>query len=236
MLRALVALLPALCLAQTFDVASVKANTTGNKGSRWNVSPGGITVENMTIDQIIRAAYGLQEYQYTGPAWLENERYDINAKPPAGKFDGDQMGAMFQHLLADRFKLAVHHESKQVSGYALIVARGGLKIHPVEGEGWNFQSGKTRVVATHANPAQFAKFLAGALGRPVIDETGVKDSFTFTLEYSDPKSQEPQQTSAGDVLPSIFTILTDQLGLKLEPRKVPVDVLVVDHTERPSEN
>jgi uncharacterized protein (TIGR03435 family) len=235
MFRALLVVLPALCLAQppAFEAATMKPNPTGNKGSSWNLRPGSLTVDNMTLDQIIRAAYSLQDYQYSGPAWLENERYNINATAGV-KGDGKLLIAMFQTLLAERLKLEVHHESKSVSGYALTVTKGGLKIQPADGEGWNFQSGKTRVVVTHASLAEFAKFLSNALARPVIDDTGTTGNFTFTLNYADPRSPEPEQSDVNGALPSIFTVITEQLGLKLEPRKVPVDVLVVDHAERPS--
>jgi uncharacterized protein (TIGR03435 family) len=232
MLRAILALLPALALAQpAFEAASIKPNTTADKGSNWRVGPGGLSVNNMPIDQIIRAAYGLQDYQYSGPAWLENERFNIEAKP-AGKVDGEQMRAMFQNLLADRFHLTVHRETRSIAGYALVVAKNGLKIHPAEGEGWNMKTSKTHAAVTHASMPQIATFLATVLVRPVADETGVKDSFTFTLDYADPRSPDPEK----DTLPTIFTALGEQLGLRLETRKIPVEVLLVDRVERPSEN
>jgi uncharacterized protein (TIGR03435 family) len=234
------AILPAaLCLAQTatqptFEVASIKRGTPGN-GSSWRVQPGRLTMENESIKQIVQAAYSLQDYQYSGPAWLEGERYNIDAKADH-RGDGKQLLLMLQNLLSERFKLVVHHESKSMPGYALVLAKSGLKIRAVEGEGSNTNESRNKLTATHIDMARFTKFLANLLSLPVVDETGVKDSFSFVLQYVNPRSERTEKADGDEVLPTIFTALTEQLGLKLETRKVPVDVLVVDRAERPSEN
>jgi uncharacterized protein (TIGR03435 family) len=179
--------------------------------------------------QMIQQAYGLQDYQYSGPAWLENDRYYLEGKAETN--DPNQLTLMLQNLLTERFKLVVHRESKPVSGYALVVAKSGLKIKPAEGEGRNFNSNKTRMRVTHSNLFEFAKYLSNEIKQPVADETGVKDAFTFELQYAQllPGGDETADTT----LPTIFTALTEQVGLKLEPRKVPVEVLIVDRAERP---
>jgi uncharacterized protein (TIGR03435 family) len=221
-----------------FEVASIKPNTTGESGSNWNVSPGGVRVVNMSLRHIIQAAYSVQDYQYSGPGWLENERYNIDAKPETKAESGNQILLMLQTLLAERFKLVVHRESKPVSGYALIVAKSGLKINPVEGEGWNLNSQKrdTKLTATHIGMPQLATFLARLLSQPVVDQTNVTGRFDFVLEFADPR---PNRAETGDgiaPLPSIFTVLSEQLGVKLEGRKVPVEMLIVDRAERLTEN
>lgn len=214
--------------SQTFEAATIKPSSSTSNGSSWRVQPGRITMENETIRQIIQQAYRLQDYQYSGPAWLEDGRYNVEAK--AETKDPNQLMLMLQNLLAERFKLVVHRQSKPVSGYALVVAKGGLKIKPVDGEGSNLNSNKTRLTATHIDTTQLTMHLATVLAQPVVDETGVKDSFTFVLQYADPRYP------ADDSLPTIFTALAEQLGLKLEARKVPIEVLFVDHAERPIDN
>ena len=234
-------LLPAtLCRAQpaaqpSFEVAAIKPSATATNGSSWRVQPGRLTMVNESIKQIIQAAYSVQDHEYSGPAWLENERYNIDAKAES-KGDGKQLLLMLQTLLAERFKLVVHHESKLMPGYALVVAKGGLKIQAAEGKGSNFNENKNKLTATRMDMTRVTKFLANLLSQPVVDETGVKDSFTFVLQYVNPRSQRPEKGDGDEFLPTIFTALTEQLGLKLETRKVPVDILVVDRVERPSEN
>jgi uncharacterized protein (TIGR03435 family) len=220
-----------------FEAAAIRPNTTGASGSNWRIHPGGVTVENMSLRHIIQAAFTLQDYQYSGPAWLENERYNIDAKDET-KADGKQLVRMLQTLLAERCKLVVHRETRPVSGYALVVAKGGLKIHPAEGEGWslNSQNRDTRLKATHVNMPRFAAYIARALSQPVVDETKVTGGFDFALEFADPRPGRAESGDGAPPLPSIFTALSEQLGLKLESRKVPVEILVVDRAERPSEN
>jgi uncharacterized protein (TIGR03435 family) len=229
------AVLPLAGLAQSaFEVASVKPSTATDGGSSYRVQPGRLTMTNESIRQIVQAAYGVPDFRYAGPGWLEGERYNIDAKTDSR--DAKQMTLMMQTLLAERFKLAVHHESKLLPGYALVVAKGGLKIRAVEGEGGNFNESRNKVIATHLDMPYFAKFLMNLLAQPVVDETGISGGFTFELQYANPRSDRVEKADGDQLLPSIFTVLTEQLGLKLEYRKVPVDVLVVDHAERPTEN
>jgi uncharacterized protein (TIGR03435 family) len=230
----------AFCLAQpaakpTFEVASVKPSTATDNHSSSHSNNGRITMDNLTIKQIILAAYRIQNHQYVGPAWLENERYNIDAKAES-KVEYPDLMAMLQNLLAERFQLVVHHESKSVPGYALVVTKGGLKVRPAEGEGSSMNSNNTKLTATHVNTDRIGKFVSNVLGQPVEDETGVKDSFSFVLEYADPRPGREEKSDSGVTLPTIFTALNEQLGLKLEPRRVSIDIVVVDHIERPTEN
>lgn len=221
-----------------FEVAAVKPNATTNRGSNWSVRPGGLTVDNMSLRHIVQAAYTLQDYQYSGPAWLEAERYNIEAKPETRVADGKQLLLMLQTLLAERFKLVVHRETKPVSGYALVVAPGGLKVRPAEGEGSNLNSSArdTRLTATRVSMPQLATFLAKALAQPVVDETSVAGRFDFLLEFADPRPGHTEPADSPAPLPSVFTALSEQLGLKLVARKLPVQMLVVDRAERPAAN
>jgi uncharacterized protein (TIGR03435 family) len=244
MLRALLsfAVLPAaLCLAQpaapflpTFEVAAIKPSSAAGNHSSSHSNNGRINMENLTLKQIILNAYGIQNHQYSGPAWLENERYNVDAKADT-KVEYKELMAMLQALLAERCKLVVHHESKSVSGYALVVSKGGLKVKPVEGEGSGMNTDNTKLTATHVDMPRLARYLAGVVNLPVVDETGVKDSFSFEMEFADPRPGREDRADAAS-LPTIFTALTEKLGLKLETRKVPIDVVVVDHVEKPTEN
>ena len=220
-----------------FEAASVKMNNTGDPASHWNIRPGGISVYNMSIKNIVKAAYGIQDVQFSGAAWLDDERYNIEAKGDS-KANPKQLIAMLQNLLAERFKVAIHREQRMVSGYVLVVAKSGLKIKPVDtSEGSNERSSGNKFTATHLDMARFAKFLERTVGQPVIDDTHLTGGFDFVLEYALERQQRAADPDSGaPPLPSIFTVIAEQLGLKLEPRKLPVEVIVVDHAERPSDN
>ena len=229
----------ALALAQTapprFEVASVKPAPADAKGSSWNVRPGGLIVNNMTLKEIIQVAYGLQEYQCSTPGWLQEARYNIVAKPEAGATDGNQLTAMLRTLLAERFKLAIHRETKLVPGYALVVAKGGLKAKFSDSEGSSMKEGSTRFTGTGVNMSQLITWAARLLRQPVVDETGLTGKYNVTLDYANPQlAVEPGDPPS--TLPSVFTALTEQAGLRLEGRKLPVEIIVVDHAERSSDN
>jgi bla regulator protein BlaR1 len=234
-------------VAPAFEVASVKPNKSGTRGGRLNTDPALLTITNIPLVTCIRAAYHVQDYQLTAvPAWAATERYDIVAKTdhPVGD---DQLMLMLRTLLAERFKLTLHRVPKELAGYALIIGKNGPKLHEVAlaGKGWT-RNGVGRLTGQEVSMAQLADNLSGRLGQPVVDLTGVKGVFDITVEWTPDSSQvrNPAEIkesavpeSASDPSgPSIFAALQQQLGLKLEPRKVPGEILVIDHVERPSEN
>jgi uncharacterized protein (TIGR03435 family) len=237
---ALFLLLPDLGLTQSstppaFEAAVVRPNKSGDPASRWNMHPGGLEMYNMSIKNIVKAAYGIQDAQFSGTAWLDGDRYSIEAKAD-GTANGKQMLLMLQNLLAERFQLAVHREQRMVAGYALVVSKSGLKIRPSDVANTNEHRVGNQFTATHVEMPRLARFLERVVGQPVIDATHVTGGFDFVLEYADERRQQGDADSAGPSLPSIFTALNETLGLKLDPRKVPVEMLVVDHAERPSDN
>jgi uncharacterized protein (TIGR03435 family) len=207
----------------------------GDTGSHWRSNDGRLSMNNMSVRNIIQAAYGIQDRQFTGPAWLENDRYSIEAKAETNVPE-KQLMVMLQALLAERFKLVLHHEQKMVAGYALVVAKSGLKIHPSEGQGSKSQGSADKLTATHLDMPRIARFVERVVGQPVIDDTHVTGGFDFVLEYASERRQPAEADAGSRTLPSIFTALPEQLGLKLEARKVPIEMLVVDHAERPSDN
>jgi bla regulator protein BlaR1 len=235
---------PARALA-VFEVASIKLNKSGARGGRFSTETSGIVATNMPLRTFIKAAYGVQDYQLSGgPGWLDSERYDIAAKSEGAVLD-DKLLLMLRALLEDRFKLTLHREKKELPGYALVIGKSGLKVHEVEHEGKSWtRFGRGSLNGHEVSMSALADALSGRLGRPVVDSTGIKGFFDVNLEWTPDQSQprgpkesvEPVPADDGAGGPTIFTALQEQLGLKLEPRKGPVEILVIDRIEKPSEN
>lgn len=175
-------------------------------------------------------AYRVKDFQVSGgPKWIDADRFDINARSAGGEGD-EKLFEMLQTLLADRFQLAFHREQKTAPAYALVVAKSGLKIKPVEGAtGSTSKSGKGMLMAQGVSMAKLADRLSRYVGAPVADMTEAPGVYDFKLEWS-------VEGDANDVQSALFAALQSELGLKLESRKVPVEVIVVDRAEKPSEN
>ncbi len=331
-IRICLAVLPAVAvLAQTtpdkltFEVASVKAADLpgggpmmmGMRGGPGTSDPGQATFSNVTQRLLLAKAYGVQDYQISGPGWLDTERYQIVVKVPKGTTK-EQFQVMLQNLLAERFKLTLHHETKELPLYALVVAKSGPKLKesapppatdgaapkdaaaeagapPPPGPGTGpprgsppggglpfrpemgkdgfpklppgagrggvmmmMMPGRARMIGNGQPISKLADALSRQLGRPVADKTGLTGTYDFTLDF-DPEgsmggrgmmmrlpdgpppgggggggpSANPSETEAA----GLFTALQEQLGLKLEQKKGPLDMLVVDHSEKaPVEN
>jgi uncharacterized protein (TIGR03435 family) len=243
----LVAALAATAQTPGFEAASIKANRSLGEISSIRLSKGRLSTTNVSLKKLMLNAYGIpddREYMIEGPGWLATEHFDIEATFP-GETPVTGVRQMMQTLLAERFKLALHRETRQLPTYALVVAGDGPKIHAVE-EGQSGASGSTsggpgRLEATRITMAKLAALLERPVGTPVTDSTGLGGVFTFTLEWSPDDTPElaaragAEPGGAGG--PSIFTAVQEQLGLKLVGGKRPVEILVVDHMEKaPSEN
>ena len=221
--------------AQTpaFEAASVKpaAPITG-RGGRTTSSGDRSTYANTTLLNVLARAYLVKGYQIDGPSWIKTDRYDIVAKAPDNT-PKDQIPLMLQALLADRFQLKLHREPRQMTVYELIV-KGAAKLEKSEGElGYDIANGR-RELKNHTT-AQLTDFLAGILQRPVFDRTNLTGTYNFRLEMSMEElggiNAKPDSPA-----PSIFTII-EGLGLKLESRKEPVEVIVIDSGNKvPTEN
>ncbi|MGB7762714.1 MAG: TIGR03435 family protein [Bryobacteraceae bacterium] len=295
-----------------FEVASVKAAAppapgrlmVGMRGGPGTPDPGQVTFTNVTQRMLIARAYGVQDYQISGPGWLESERYDIVAKVPKGATK-EQFLVMIQNLLAERFKLTLHHETRELPQYTLVVAKNGPKLKesapppatddaaakdgagppeggpppgpgpgigpppgpppaflPLSKDGFPklppgmgrggvmilMSNGRARMIGAGQPISKLADALARQLGRPVTDKTGLKGTYDFTLDFDPegsvggrgmmpppppggggegPGANPPETEAAG-----LFTALQEQLGLKLEQKKGPLDLLVVDHSEK----
>jgi uncharacterized protein (TIGR03435 family) len=222
-----------------FEVASIKPNNTGGRGSSTHSRPGGeIMMENVSLKQIIQMAYDVRNFSLNGPDWMDTVRFDILAKPPS-EVNRDEMKVLIQSLLVDRFKLQVHRETKTMSAYELVAAKGGIKLKPVEpgpgGTNSNTNAGKGVLTAQKTSMANFANWLGTRLDRPVVDKTEATGVFDIKLEFSIQENQGAEvDVTAG---PTIYTAIQEQLGLKLVAQKLPVEILVVDHLEKvPTEN
>jgi bla regulator protein BlaR1 len=221
-----------------FEVASVKPHKpeAGPLRASTSVENGRINYTNVTLKNCIRQAYGLRPYQISGgPGWLADDRYDVIAKA-AGSATKAQVMLMLQALLADRFKLTFHFEAKEMPVYSLVIAKNGPKIKEVKDDGNGTQidgDPQHALNARNISMAQFAGTLSRLqdLDRPVMDRTGLRGVFNITVDFVADDAASPDTVG-----PSIFTALSEQLGLKLEPTKGPVQILVIDHIERPSEN
>jgi uncharacterized protein (TIGR03435 family) len=219
--------------APAFEVASIKPTQMTDGHVHINRDPGMLRMENVTLQDCIREAYRVTDYQISGEKWLGPDRYDLVAKMPAGATE-DQRPAMLRTLLAERFKLAVHRGTREMPVYLLVVAKNGPKIQAVDSHADNISSHPGYMSAEGIIMPRLAAFLSSAraqLEHTVIDHTGLSGAFTFKLEWT-PDDKWSVDTAG----PSIVAALQEQLGLKLETGKTPVEILIVDHAGKPSEN
>jgi uncharacterized protein (TIGR03435 family) len=260
---------------QPFEVATIKPSRSDDNMTPLFMTPGKFTTEAETIKEVIRFAYDIKSDNQLsgGPSWINSEKFDIEAKEEDSVAENlkklsfeeqaKQIRLMVQALLADRFKLKVSHQTKELPVYALVVAKGGPKLTEIqvappspdataapkrEFRGIRMM-GPGQLTGTNINIGLLANILSRQreLGRLVIDQTGLKGNYDWTLKWTpdqgvpmfkgpdggEPSADARPPDSSG---PSIFTALEEQLGLKLESRKGPIETLVIDSIERPSEN
>jgi uncharacterized protein (TIGR03435 family) len=240
-----------------FEVASIKPNLSGSQAMLFLPAPGRFDAENQTLQHLLMRAYDVKDFQMSGgPGWINSDHYDIQAKAE-GNPSPDQMRLMLQTLLRERFKLALHRETKELPIYALTVAKGGLKLQPPK-EGSCISpdpnnpsvrtpgqkqsdfcgfggTGRGTLDATSATMTHLAGMFSLLLDRVVVDKTGIAGEFRVHLTFA-PDEVATGLPAASDAGPSLFTAVQEQLGLKLESTRGPVEVLVIDQMERPSEN
>jgi uncharacterized protein (TIGR03435 family) len=220
----------AFAQAPAFEAATIKPSVDrpGHSGSHSRT--GMIVLTGQTLKGLICNAYQVKDFQVSGgPKWIDGDRFDVNANTE-GAAEGPQLRAMLQTLLADRFQLVIHHEQKIAPAYALVLAKSGLKIKPVEGAGGTGSNGgKGQLTVTGMTMSKFAELLSRELKSPVADLTETPGAYDFKLEWS-------IDGDANDDQSALFAALQSQLGVKLESRKLPLDLIVVDKAEKPSEN
>lgn len=222
-----------------FEAASVKLNTSGSGSGGSKGSEGQTVFTNVPLRRLIERAYSVKPFQLMCPDWVDNVRFDITAKYPGGT-TGEQLNLMLRTLLAERFHLAIHRESKEMQAYALLVAKNGPKLEETKEAGNSTSTNRGRFEDRVVSMAGFADQLANQLEHPVVDKTGLAGSYKLKMEWTpDDQPAGRGDGASGDPTlgPSIFTALQEQLGLKLQTQKLPVEIIVVDHVDRvPVEN
>jgi len=233
--------------SSAFDVASIRPNRASGGRPSAEFSPGGerFSATNISIGVLIVIAYGVTPRQVSPLDSVAAEKYDIQAVVDHA-VTRDQMLLMLQALLADRFKLRIRREMREVPAYALVVGKAGARLHLSEVQlPWSFARARGReqkdgwigrlIFENESMPA-FASVLSTliAVGRIVVDETGLRGNYDFEVSYT--PAALPADLATGPIAPSIFTALQEQLGLRLEPRRAPLEFLIIEHVEKPSEN
>jgi uncharacterized protein (TIGR03435 family) len=263
-----------------FEVASIKPNHSADMRTRIMFQPGRFVANGTSLKMLITLAYNVRDFQISaGPSWLGTDKYDIDAKEPDGlaeelsKLSPDQrrekMGLLVQSLLAERFGLKVSRGTKELPVYALVVAKNGPKIQQAKpgdtypngiktpdgrvlGHGGMMGLMPGQLIGQGVPLAILVQSLSQQLGRTVLDQTGLKGNYDFTLKWT----PDPSMGGTGGMMvappgggpapdappppdpngPSIFTAVQEQLGLKLQSTKGPVEIIVIEHVEKPSED
>jgi uncharacterized protein (TIGR03435 family) len=220
-----------------FEVASVHPfDRTSQPGhGRTDVSGSRVTMTGYTLLGLIQYAYDLRAYQISGgPGWINMDTYSVAAKAEGDTAPAtDDIRKMLQTLLADRFNLQVHRETKEERVYLMEPAKTGPKVKASTAQRTTMRMGPGSLAMVKATPAQMAALLSSVLNRPVLDHSGLTGEFDFSLESPDINmGRMPAEDVSG---PSIFTAVQEQLGLKLEQGKGPIEILVIDHAAKPVE-
>jgi uncharacterized protein (TIGR03435 family) len=245
-----------------FEIASVKPHHSGDGRRFIRPSPGRLTIRNLTLKDLLGEANKMRPFQiFGGPDWIDSERFDVEAKAEGNALPQQMTGPMLETLLQDRFKLQSHRESRELPIYVLTVGKNGSHIQPAsektcvpfdpsnpslpQAQGRNpsevcgfIGMGRGSLNANQVTMEALTMAFSQLLGRAVVDKTGITGEvdahMTFILDQ--PANPTLPSTATDPGPPSIFTAIQEQLGLKLDSAKGPVEVLVVDHAERPTEN
>jgi len=223
---------PASPLA-SFEVATIKPTPSADAG-KGSWSPPGIGrffAHGVSVQFLLQMAYGVEAGQIAGkPSWLDSDFYDVEAGIELSR---DELEPRLESLLAERFRLAVHFETRRVRGYALVAAKSGPKLQPTKGNhfpGFRIHVGPGHLEGINWSMPYLASTLQRTEGLPVVDQTGISGAYDIKLEFA-------PETQPDSPLPSLFTALRETLGLELKAQPVPESILVIDHIDRtPAEN
>ena len=221
------------------------SDPNSHDGTVVNLTPGGgLRVVNATLKDMIETAYDVRLFQILGgPSWAGVTRYDVTATGGANqsRTGWTEVRLKVQAMLKDRFRLQLHRETRILPVYSLVVAKGGIKpdgLSATSGPNRGINAGKGTMLGEATSMANLAYKLSRLLDRPVVNNTGLEGNYDFKLEWT--PDVEPAAPNSGIVEtpigPSLFSALQQQLGLRLEATKGPVDILVIDHADRPTEN
>ncbi len=221
--------------AQEFEAVSIKLSSPTAGGAipiGRSANPGSVTLLGVTPKDVIVRAYSRKRYEVSGPGWIDQEHYDILARVGRPASDPEQR-LMLQAMLADRFQMTAHTETRVLPAYELVVAKNGPKLRESAPDelGSRVFPNAPGVSGKQISMPRLAELLAAKLDRPVADKTGLSGSFDIELKWT------PDTAPAdADLGPSVFTAIQEQLGLRLEARKLPVEVMVIDRISKPSAN
>ncbi|MGH9240994.1 MAG: TIGR03435 family protein [Vicinamibacterales bacterium] len=218
-----------------FDVASIRPSTRGTSPGLLAAENGTLRVTGYPLRSLVQFGWNLRDFQVVGgPAWASSEGFEVAAKGDSSATDA-QLRLMVQALLTERFQLKVHSEERQLPIYALVIGKDGHKLRPADDAARPNVSGNSGlIVAQKISVLNLARLLSPRLDRPVIDRTGLDGRYDFRLQWA--LEPGPAAGAADTSAPSLFTAIQEQLGLKLEVQKGPVQVMVIDSAQRPSEN
>jgi uncharacterized protein (TIGR03435 family) len=233
-----------------FEVATIKPSNPDRPGKGVAVRGRQFSTLNTSLSDLITFAYGLHARQIVGaPAWIESDKYDLNARPDGqGQPNDKQWKAMVQKLIAERFKLTFRRDKKELSVYAIVVAKTGPKLTKSQADPNGLPALGFRALGAlncrNTSMADFAQLMQGAvLDKPVVDQTGLPGRFDFALNWTPDEFQfsglggrVPPPADNVAAPPDLYTAIQQQIGLKLEVTKAQAEVLVIDHVEKPSEN
>lgn len=233
-----------------YEVATIKPTPPDEQGRGFNLNGRHLVVRNFTVEGLITLAYNMHPKQLSGgPAWLTTDHFDMDILPDhEGLPSLDQARGIVRKLLADRFALKFHEDTKELSVYVLSVAKGGPKFtksasDPSSPPGLGGPAG--RMFVRNASMAEFAQVMQGTLDRPVVDQTGLKDRYDFQFRWTPDESQyggriPPPSSGDGaasaDAPPPLFTAIQEQIGLKLDAMRAPAKVMVIDSVQKPTAN
>ena len=214
---------------ESFEVASIRVVPERETGIFSMSLPGAglFAMHNVSLAYAIAWAFGVGSNRLSsGPNWLNDQEYDIAAKPEGNAgLSYTQLRPLVQNLLERRFHLTYHFETQKRKGYALVAAKGGPNLKPSQSKGGHLYILPDRIITQNASVSTFASMLESTVGRPVVDESGAKGNYDFDLKFA-------PLDAANSALPSIFTALREQYGLKLVRKMVPVNLLVIDHVDK----
>ncbi len=226
----------------TFEVATIRPSREAVKfehDGKREFSGDTLRMQDVTVNTCIKLAYHVQDRQIAGPGWLGSDRFDITAKTD-GPADEGTMKRMLQSLLADRFGLSFHREPREMKVIVLTIAKSGPKLTPTAApEAKPFRENSVNGTIAKSMPiGEFADFLSGPLDMPIVDHTGLTGKYDFALDFT-PYLPDPTKNMDGtkpDTTAILKAALNDELGLKMAAGTASIDVLVVDHVEKPSQN
>ena len=231
--------------SKLIEVAYVKPSRNDTADSNLDSVRGRLTATNITVRELIRLAYGVRDYQIRqAPKWVDSERFDIAVKSVSVNAKSlEDEKSLVRELLADRFQLTTHREEKQMPVYLLVVAKHGPLLAPHNDAGTKTRGGCGRLVGRRVTADAIATILSKQVERPVLNRTDLSGEYDFQLDFTPDSGPcraagDSQRGSAVDPsgAPSIYTAVQQQLGLKLESSRGPVELLVIDRVEKPTEN